>query len=253
MITVKTKEDIEKLKVGGKILARVLKTLAKAVKPGVSGKELDDLAYKLITESGCLPAFLNYKADFMDDPYKAALCISVNEVVVHGFPTKELILNEGDIVSLDCGLIYKNLYTDSAITVPVGKVSKEATKLMRVTKEALLKAIYVAKAGNTLGDIGFAIQSHIEKNGFNVIKDLIGHGVGYNLHESPDIFNYGTPHSGITLRPGYVLALEPMATIGETVVVKDSNEAFKTQNNQIAAHFEHTIVITDKDPIIITK
>lgn len=253
MITIKTKEDIEKLKEGGKILAKVLKTIAKNIKPGVTGKELDDLAYKLIKEHNCEPAFLNYKADFMDNPYMATLCVSKNDVVVHGFPNSELVLSDGDIVSIDCGLIYKKLYTDSAITVPVGKVSREATKLMRVTNEALQKAIYECKAGNMLGDIGFAIQNHVEKNGFNVIRELVGHGVGFNLHESPEIFNFGTPHTGITLRPGMVIAIEPMATFSRTTVIQDKDESFKTENGEIAAHFEHTIAITVKGPIIITK
>ncbi len=253
MITIKTKKDIEILKEGGKILAKTLKEVSKMVKPGVCAKDLEDFAYKFIIDHDAKPAFLNYSADFMEKPFPATLCVSKNDIIVHGVPTKDLIFYEGDIVSIDCGLIYKNLYTDSAVTVGVGKVSKEHENLMKVTKESLFKGIKMAKKGNTLGDIGHAIQTHIEKNGFSVIKELIGHGVGYQLHEEPEVYNFGIPNSGIKLQAGYVLALEPMATKNETNTTQTDNDEFKTANDEYAAHFEHTIVVTDGEPIVVTK
>lgn len=252
MITIKTKKDIEILKEGGKILAKVLKEVSKMVKPGVCAKDLDDFAYKFIIDHDSKPAFLNYSADFMDKPFPATLCVSKNDIIVHGVPTKDLIFYEGDIVSIDCGLVYKNLYVDSAVTVAVGKIKPEHQKLMKVTKEALEKGIKMAKKNNTLGDIGHAIQSHIEKNGFSVIKELIGHGVGYQLHEEPEIYNFGIPNTGIKLQPGYVLALEPMATKTETTITQTDNDEFKTANDEYAAHFEHTIVVTEREPIKVT-
>ncbi len=253
MITIKTKKEIEILKEGGQILKKTLENVSKLVKPGISAKILDDYAYKFILDNNCQPAFLNYKADFMSQPFSGTLCVSKNDIIVHGLPTKDLILHEGDIVSIDCGLIYKNLYVDHAITLPVGKVDKEITKLLKTTKESLMKGIKMARKGNTIGDIGHAIQSHVEANGFAVIKELIGHGVGYQLHEEPEIYNFGIPNSGIKLKPGFVLALEPMATKSQTSIVQTDNDEFKTENGEYAAHFEHSIVITEKEPIILTK
>lgn len=253
MITTKTKKDIEIMKVGGKILKKTLLQVSKMIKPGINGLTLDNFAYTFITENHCIPAFLNYKTDFMSKPFPATLCISKNNVIVHGVPSKNLILNDGDIVSIDCGLSYKNLYVDSAITVCVGKVDKKIKKLVDTTKESLLKAIYVCKKGNTIGDIGNAIETHVKKNGFNVVKELVGHGTGYCLHEEPEIYNFGIPHSGIKLKPGYVLAIEPMATFDETNICQNDKDEFVTANDQVSAHFEHTIVITDNSPIILTK
>jgi methionyl aminopeptidase len=253
MITTKTQKDIEIMKVGGKILKKTLLQVSKLIKPGIDGLTLDNFAYKFITDNNCSPAFLNYKANFMSTPFPSTLCVSKNNVIVHGIPNKKLILNDGDIVSIDCGLSYKDLYVDSAITVCVGHVDKRTKQLVQATKESLNKAIYAAKKGNTIGDIGFAIQSHIEKNGFNVIRELVGHGTGYQLHEEPEIYNFGILHSGIKLKPWYVLAIEPMATFDKTTVTQNDNDEFVTENNQVAAHFEHTIVITDKEPIVLTK
>lgn len=253
MITTKTEKDIKLMKVGGKILKKTLLQVSKLVKPGVNGLILDNFAYKFITENDCIPAFLNYKTDFMSTPFPATLCVSKNNVIVHGVPDKNLILNDGDIVSIDCGLSYKNLYVDSAITVCVGKVDLKTKKLIQTTKESLNKAISVAKAGNTIGDIGFAIQNHVEKNGFNVIRELVGHGTGYQLHEEPEVYNFGIKKSGIKLKPGYILAIEPMATFDRTIVTQNDNDEFVTGNDQVSAHFEHTIVITNEDPIVVTK
>ncbi|MDD4784787.1 MAG: type I methionyl aminopeptidase [Candidatus Pacebacteria bacterium] len=253
MITIKTKKDIEVMKVGGKILKKTLSQVAQIIKPGIDGLTLDNFAYKFITENNCTPAFLNYKANFMSTPFPATLCVSKNNVIVHGVPSKKLILNDGDIVSIDCGLSYKNLYVDSAITVCVGKVDPKTKKLIKSVKDSLNQAIRVAKAGNTIGDIGYAIQKQVETDGFNVIRELVGHGVGYQLHEEPEIYNFGIKNSGIKLKPGYVLAIEPMATFDKTIVTQNDDDEFVTGNDQVSAHFEHTIAITDKEPIVLTK
>lgn len=253
MITIKTKKEIEILKIAGKILAKTLTNVSKMIKPGVNAKTLDDYAYKFIIDNDCQPAFLNYKADFMSKPFAGTLCVSKNDIIVHGLPTKNLVLNEGDIVSIDCGLCYKNLYVDSAITVPVGKIDNLSKKLLLATKESLFKGIKMAKKNNTIGDIGHAIEKHLLSKGFSPIKELIGHGVGYQLHEEPEIYNFGIPNSGIKLKPGYVLALEPMATKNSTTIIQTDNDEFKTANNEYAAHFEHTIVVTEGEPIVVTK
>ena len=253
MITTKNAKDIEIMKIGGKILKKTLLQVSKMIVPGMDGLTLDNFAYKFITDNNSIPAFLNYKADFMSKPFPSTLCISKNNVIVHGIASKDLILNDGDIVSIDCGLSYKDLYVDSAITVCVGNVDKRTKQLVNATKESLNRAIFACKKGNTIGDIGYAIQSHVEKSGFNVIKELVGHGTGYQLHEEPEVYNYGIMHSGIKLKPGYVLAIEPMATFDKTTVAQNNKDEFVTANDQVSAHFEHTVVITEKDPIVLTK
>ena len=253
MITIKTQKEIEIMKVGGKILKKTLQKVSEMIQPGITGLALDDFAYKFIAENNCKPAFLNYKADFMAKPFPGTLCISKNNVVVHGVPSKNLILNEGDIVSIDCGLSYKDLYVDSAITVAVGKIDPKIKKLMNTTKESLNQAIHACKKRNTIGDLGFAIQTHVEKNGFAVIRSLVGHGVGYQLHEEPEIYNFGIRKSGITLKPGYVLAIEPMATFNSTDVIQNNKDEFVTENDEVAAHFEHTVVVTNGEPLVLTK
>jgi methionyl aminopeptidase len=253
MITIKTKKDIEIMKVGGKILKKTLSQVAQLIKPGIDGLTLDNFAYKFITDNNCIPAFLNYKANFMSTPFPATLCVSKNNVIVHGLPSKKLILNDGDIVSIDCGLIYKNLFVDSAITVCVGQVDTRTKKLVKSVKDSLNQAIHASKVGNTIGDIGYAIQKQVESDGFNVIRELVGHGVGYQLHEEPEIYNFGIKHSGIKLKAGYVIAIEPMATFDRTSVTQNDEDEFVTANDQPAAHFEHTIAITDGEPIVLTK
>lgn len=253
MITIKSKKDIEILKIGGKILRKTLLQVSKLIKPGIDGLTLDNFAFNFIKDNNCFPAFLNYKAGFMSTPFPSTLCLSKNNVIVHGVASKDLILNDGDIVSIDCGLSYKNLFVDSAITVCVGNVDKKTKRLINITKESLNKAIYMCKNGKTVGDIGYAIETHVNKNSFHVIKELVGHGTGFQLHEDPEIYNYGIPGSGIKLKPGYVIAIEPMATFDQTSVVQNERDEFVTENNQVAAHFEHSIAITDKEPIILTK
>jgi len=247
-ITIKTAAEIENLKEGGHILASVLRAVAKTVKPGVTPFELDQLTRKLITEAGAVPSFLH----FGEPPYPAALCVSVNEVVVHGIPGNKPLL-EGDIVGLDCGLWYKKLCTDMAITVPVGKISKELKKLIKVTQKSLALGLKQVKAGNTTGDIGWAVQDYVEKNGFSVIRELTGHGVGYAVHEAPAIPNFGKPHSGPVLEAGMVIAIEPMTALGDwPIEILENDWDVATIDASYSAHFEHTVVVTEKGYQLLT-
>lgn len=248
----KSQEQIKILKEGGKILAEVLGILADAVKPGITTVLLDELARKLLKERGADAAFLNYSPYFLNKPYPAALCVSINEQIVHAVPS-DRILKEGDIISLDLGVRYKGLITDSAITVGVGKISQEAEKLIDITKESLDMAIKEAKAGNNLGDISFAIQNHIEKNNFKVIKKLCGHGVGFEVHEEPDVLNFGKRGADLELVEGMVLAIEPMASVGNSKIKKSKDGfGYETYDGSLAAHFEHTVAITKDGPVVLT-
>ncbi len=252
MIYLKTDEDIEKLQEGGRLLAIILQKVAQETKPGVSSSFLDQLAYKLILQVGGKPSFLNYQPDFNSKPFPATLCVSINDVIVHGIPSPKVIIQEGDIVSLDIGMEYKGLDTDMAITIGIGEIKPVYKKLMKVTKEALQKGIEAAQPGNTIGDIGAAIQRHVEENGLAVVRDLGGHGVGYAPHEDPFIFNYGKAGQGLKLQPGMVIALEPMVTFGSGAIKENKDESFSTLNGKRAAHFEHTIAIIPSGNIVIT-
>ncbi|MDD4989546.1 MAG: type I methionyl aminopeptidase [Candidatus Pacebacteria bacterium] len=255
MITKKTEKDIEYLREGGKRLAFILKELQKKVAPGVTGQELEDFALKLTAEGGDKPAFLGYKTKHDKVPYPAGLCLSINDEVVHSPATNEgKIIKEGDIVSLDYGIIHKGLYTDSAITVPVGKVDAVAQKLLEVTKKSLDVGIKQCKAGNTTGDIGSAIEEYVKPFGFGIIRELAGHGVGYKVHEDPYVPNYGKKGEGEKLFPGMVIAIEPMLNEG-TKDIKLSRDGFtyKTADGKRSAHFEHTVLITLGQPEILTK
>lgn len=254
MIKLKTKAEIKILREGGRRHAEILKLVAQAVKPGVTTKSLDTLARKLIKEGGDKSAFLGYTPEGVSYPYPAVLCVSVNDEVVHGIPNKSVKLREGDIVSLDLGLVHKGLITDGAITVPVGRVSKEATALMKATKKALDLAIKSAKVGNTTGDIGNAIESFVKPLGYGIVRILSGHGVGYEVHEDPYIPNYGKRGTGEKLVAGMVIAIEPMLNLGtDEVCVTDDEYTFITEDGKLSAHFEHTVAITEKGPIILTK
>ena len=253
MIYFKTTEDINVLREGGKKLALILKKVGQTVRPGISTADLDKLAFDLICECGGKPAFLNYQPSFADKPFPSSLCTSINETVVHGLPSKEEILKEGDVISLDLGMEYKGLFTDTAITVGVGKIKPIYEKLIKVTKESLDQAIKASKVDNTLGDVGYAIQKHVEKNGFVVVRDLVGHGVGYAPHEDPVVCNYGIPHQGLKLEEGMVIAIEPMVTFDSGVVKEEKDGSFVTANGKVSGHFEHTIAITKKGPIVITE
>lgn len=257
MIIIKTPEEIEILKEGGKHLATVLYKVKEKVLPGVSTKDLDLYAEKLIREMGDTPAFLNYRPAGARKPFPASLCVSINDEVVHGIPSKKRILKEGDIVSLDLGLKHEGLFTDMAITTPVGNVSAINQKLMEVTEQALQVGINAALGGNTVGDIGHAVESfvHAQKgNAYGIVEVLSGHGVGRAIHEDPYVPNFGKAGKGEKLVPGMVIAIEPMINIGtKNVTIDEDGYTFRTADNQNSAHFEHTILITEGEPEILTK
>lgn len=258
MLTIKKPEEIKVLQTGGKILAEVLSELIQQVKPGIKTSELDKLAEKLIKRKGGLPSFKNYKNKPEEKPFPTSICASVNEQLVHT-PTSNYQLKNGDILSLDLGIKYpasdKGFFTDMAVTVPVGRVSQIARKLIKVTKKALELGINQIKPGNHISDISKAIQSYVESQGFSVIRQLVGHGVGYQVHEEPRIPNYlDKKQKDIQLKKGMVLALEPMVSVGD-YPVKTLNDGWTvvTADGSLSAHFEHTVVVTQNGHEIITK
>lgn len=256
-IIIKTQKEIEILREGGKRLAGVLHKVKEKVKPGVSTKELDDYAVKLISEMGDTPAFLNYQPEGADKPYPASLCVSVNDEVVHGIPREDNILKEGDIVSIDLGLKHQGLFTDMAMTVPVGVISPASERLLDITEKALEVGISVAYAGNTVGDIGSAIESFVHSQKgikYGIVEVLSGHGVGRYIHEDPYIPNFGKKGKGEKLVPGMVVALEPMLNNGtKHVTLDEDGYTIRTADGKKSAHFEHTILITDGEPEILTN
>lgn len=255
MIIIKTPEEIEILREGGKHLAAILHKVKEKVVPGVSTKDLDLYAEKLIREMGDTPAFLNYRPEGAKVPFPASLCVSVNDEVVHGIPNKNRILKEGDIVSLDLGLEHGGLFTDMAITVGVGKINSANKKLLEVTEKALQVAINAAQAGHAVGDIGYAVESFVHSQGkYGIVEVLSGHGVGRAIHEDPYIPNFGKPGKGEKLVPGMVIALEPMLNIGtKNVTLDDDGYTFRTADGKSSAHFEHTILITEEGAEVLTK
>lgn len=254
MITIKKPEEIRILKEGGEKLARIIHKVAGEVKPGVSTAELDIIAEKLIKESGGVPSFKNYKSSGDRKPFPASVCVSINDEVVHGIPNKNKVLKEGDIVGLDAGMKHKGLYTDMAITVPVGRVSKEAQKIMDVAKESLARAVRSVRDGAHIGDIGHAIQAYVESEGFNAVRNLVGHGVGHKVHEEPEIPNFGRPGIGLRLEEGMVLAIEPMIVEGSPdLSLDDDNWTWRTMDGSLSAHFEHTVAVTKTGAEILTK
>ena len=247
-MVIKNENDIKLLREGGKILARVLRIVAEAVRPGSTTRELDEIAEREIRSVGGKPSFKGYKTHGAKSAYPASLCVSVNDEIVHGVPS-ERILKEGDIVGLDIGMEYGGVFTDTATTVPVGKIDKAARKLLRVTKEALAVGIREARAGNRIGDIGAAIQEHLEKNGFGVVRELVGHGVGRAVHEEPEIPNWGKRGAGRILEVGMVLALEPMATEKNPAIkIGKDGWVWLTRDGSRSPHFEHTVFITKNGP-----
>ncbi|MFH1181078.1 MAG: type I methionyl aminopeptidase [bacterium] len=247
MVEIKTPEEIKIMAEGGKLLAVILNKLEKAVRPGIATKELDGLAEKLILNSGGQCSFKGYQG------YPSCLCTSVNEEIVHAVPS-ERVLKDGDIISLDLGVLYKGFHTDMAITVPVGKVKSEVKKLVEVTKKSLAIGIKEVRPGNHLGDIGWAIQKYVESQKFNVIRDLCGHGIGRELHEDPQILNYGKRGTGPELKDGMVLCLEPMITAGNWRIKKSADGfSYITQDNSLSCHFEHTTAVTKTGPEILTE
>lgn len=255
MINIKTKEEIETLREGGKRHSFILSELAKIALPGVSTQTLEDEARRLLEEGGDKSAFLGYTPRGAKRAYPAALCVSINNEIVHGIPNeKPTILQEGDVVSIDLGLTHKNLITDSAITVGVGKMKDEDRKLIEHCKEALYIGIKEAKGGNHVGDIGYAIESFVKPLGYGLCEGLAGHGVGYKVHEDPFVPNDGIRGKGELLKPGMVIAIEPMITLGTSkIVLANDGYTYKTADGSNSAHFEHTIAITEGDPIILTR
>ena len=252
-IIIKTKEEIEILREGGKRLATILAKVRDMIEPGISTWELDQYAYKLIKEGGDTPSFLNYKPEGHMKPFPASLCTSVNNEVVHGIPKNSFILKEGDIISIDLGLKHKELYTDHAITVSVGKISKRDQKLLDDTKEALEIGIWAAVGGATVGDVGNAIESFVHKR-YGIVRELSGHGVGKYIHEDPYIPNFGKKGKGTKLVPGMVVAIEPMLNVGaDAIISMHDGYTIKTADGSRSAHFEHTILITEGEPEILTK
>lgn len=243
------------MKEGGKRHAYILREVAKKVAPGVSTSLLEDYARKLVSEGGDIASFLNYKPKGARRGFPSALCVSVNNEIVHGIPNeKPTILQEGDVVSIDLGLTHEGLITDSAITVPVGKISPENSKLLKHCEEALYLGIKAARGGSYVGDIGYAIESFVRPLGYGLCEGLAGHGVGYKVHEDPFVPNSGQPKRGEKLVPGMVIAIEPMITLGtDEIVLGSDGYTYKTKDGSNSAHFEHTIAITDGDPIILTK
>ena len=246
-VTIKSNREIELMREAGRILATVHEELEKAIKPGITTKEIDRLGEELIRSYGCIPSFLNYNG------YPASICVSVNDEVVHGIPSKKRILREGDIVSLDAGVIYKGYHSDAARTHAVGEISKEAQKLIDVTRESFFEGIKYAKAGNHLYDISKAIQNYVESNGFSVVRDLVGHGIGSALHEDPQIPNFKQRGRGPKLVPGMTLAIEPMVNIGAyDVWWLEDDWTVVTQDESLSAHYENTILITEGEPEILS-
>jgi len=246
MITIKSPREIEIMRRGGKITAKTLAMLMAAAKPGVTTAELDKLADASIRSMGGVPTFIGYNG------YPAAICASVNDEVVHGMPGPR-VLHDGDLLSIDIGTTFEGYVSDSAVTVAIGTISEAAQRLMRVTQECLMLGIAQMQPGNRLGDIGHAIQEHAESHGYGVVRALVGHGVGRKMHEDPQVPNFGKAGSGPVLRKGLVLALEPMITEGTyEVATLDDGWTVVTEDGKLAAHFEHTIAVTDDGPKILT-
>lgn len=255
MITIKTEKEIEILREGGKRLAEILYTVADRARPGVTSVELDAYAFELMKERGDSPAFLHYRPAGVRRGYPASLCVSINDVIVHGIPGEPVLtLKEGDIVTLDAGLVHGNLITDSAITIGIGMIDEAGKKLIEATERAMNIGIAAARGGNHVGDIGFAIEKFVTPLGFSLADHLSGHGVGYKVHEDPFVPNIGRKGEGPLLKPGMVIAIEPMLLEGTSRVKFEKDEyTVRTKDGKRAAHFEHTIAITEGEPEILTS
>lgn len=249
--SIKTKKDIELLHEGGQLLGDILRRTAQLARPGVSTAELSDFADQEIRKAGGRPSFIGYGPK--DNPFPAALCTSINDVVVHGIPSRHDVLASGDVLGLDIGMVYKDLYTDTALTVAVGTVTTPALRMIETARLALEEAINQVKPGNRIGDIGFAIQSVVEKAGFSVVRDLVGHGVGYAIHEDPAVPCYGKPGKGLELEENMVIAIEPMICQKKPNVIFDPDGwTIRTADGGLAAHFEHTVAVTKTGVRVLT-
>ena len=248
MIELKTEKEIELLRENNMLVSKTLAEVGKYIRPGITTLELDAVAEKYIRSHGAVPGFLGYGG------FPGSLCISVNDEVVHGIPSKDRVLKEGDIVSVDCGTLMKGFYGDTAYTFAVGEVSPEVAKLMKVTKESLFKGIEQAVAGNRIGDISYAVQQHAEANGYSVVRELVGHGLGRHMHEKPEVPNYGMRGRGPLLKKGMVICIEPMINMGRRQVVFNESDGWtvSTADHKPSAHYELAVAITDGAPDVLS-
>lgn len=252
MAILKTKNEIEIMAVAGEKLARILETLKGLVEPGKSVRFFEDESRRLIKEADAEPVFLGYQPVGAAVPYPAALCIGLNDAVVHTPPSDGVIIKPGDVVKLDLGLRYKGLCVDSAVTVALPPVKPEVQKLVEITKLALDFAIKTAVPGNTLGDIGSVVQAAVEGAGFSIVKTLTGHGIGEELHEEPSVFNFGRAGQGMKLKAGMVIAIEPITALGNGRIKQIGDDSYVTADHSVSAHFEHTVAITENGPRVLT-
>lgn len=250
MIYLKTIEDIELLRSANHLLGRTLAEVARHVKSGVSTLQLDRIANEYICDNGASPAFLGYG----ENAFPNTLCTSVNDVVAHGIPSEKTILKDGDLISIDCGVFLDGFFADSAYTFSVGPIDEKLLKLMKTTRKSLSEGISFAKKGNRVGDISSAIQSYCETNGFSVVRELVGHGIGKNLHEDPDVPNYGKEGTGVLLREGLCLCIEPMVNVGKKRILFDRDGwSVRTADGMQSAHYEHCILITKGEPEVLSS
>ena len=247
MIVLKTSRELSVMRKAGQISQKALRLAGEAVEPGVSTWEIDRIARQYIESMGATPSFLNY------DGFPASTCISVNDVVVHGIPSKSTILKKGDIVGIDVGAYFEGFHGDNAWTFPCGEIDREAQQLLDTTREALFLGIEQARPGNRVGDIGHAVQAYVEARNYSVVREFIGHGVGAKMHEDPSVPNYGTPGRGVRLLPGMVIAIEPMINMGGCAVkILPDGWTAVTKDGSLSAHFEHTVAITPDGPVLLT-
>ena len=244
-VEIKTAEEIELIRVSSLLVGKTLGEVSRLIEPGVNTLKLDSLAEEFIRDNNAIPAFKNYRSSLDDDPFPFTLCISVNEEVVHGMPGAGKNLNEGDIVSVDCGVLKNGYYGDSAYTFAVGEVASKRLRLMRVTREALYKGLEQIKEGNYLGDVSHAIQHHAESHGYSIVREMVGHGIGKNLHEPPEIPNYGRRKTGLELKRGMVFAIEPMVNLGQKrIKIGPDGWTVLASDGFPSAHYEHTVTVT---------
>lgn len=248
MIIIKSASEIERMYRAGQLVKKTLELIKSEIKPGITTLDLDRIAEDFIRKNGAIPAFKGYQG------FPNSICVAINDVVVHGIPSQECHLKEGDIIGIDTGVILEGFYGDAAVTVPVGQVTAEAAKLIETTEQALFKGIEQAVAGNYLTDISHAIQTYTEERGYSVVRNFVGHGIGRSMHEDPQVPNFGKPKRGPILKAGMTLAIEPMVNIGSYEVrIMPDNWTVKTRDGSLSAHFEHTVAITDGEPYLLTK
>lgn len=255
MIRKKTPEEFEKMRKAGVIISRILTDLEKMIAPGISTEDIDDEAMRFIEEAGVEPVLLGYHPEFAPRPYPAAICTSVNDVIVHGVPNEDpIMLKEGDIIGIDLVVAYQGMFVDAARTVPVGVIDGESQKLLEVTKEARARGIAAAQPGNRIGDIGYAIESFVKPHGYGIVEELCGHGVGFAVHEDPFVPNFGKKGTGPKIEVGMAFAIEPMLNMGKKDVIFDEGGyVVRTKDGSRSAHFEHTVLITENGPEIVTE